>query len=78
MWVFGGCHFEERRNDLWEFSFESRTWNRVQTNGPVPKPRSSHSVVVYNKVMLVLGGRFSDHVLPDLWAFDFGFFLFSF
>lgn len=72
MWVFGGCHYDERLNDLWQFSFETKTWHRVQTKGAIPKPRSSHTANVYKKYLVVFGGRYIDYVLSDIWIFDFG------
>ena len=49
-------------------------WERVETSGDIPAPRSGHAVTAYGKYMLLFGGiDFAEEaVYNDLYTFDTG------
>ena len=44
-------------NETWAFSTGPEVWHRVDTTGPAPSPRYSHSACVFKGVMYVWGGQ---------------------
>lgn len=57
MFVFGGVDKRQARfADLCEFSFETRRWSTVRTQGDSPTARTFHRAVMYAGSMYILGG----------------------
>lgn len=57
MFIFGGVDKrQERFADLCEFSFDTRSWQRVETMGDRPSARTFHRAVMYGGCMFILGG----------------------
>jgi hypothetical protein len=71
MYTFGGFDLGSRSNSVYALNLTTRRWRVVSTSGQAPKPRSSHSTVVYEHDMYVFGGTNNDSVkLDDLWRLD--------
>merc|ERR1719375_3022539 len=57
MFIFGGVDKRQARfADLCEFSFDTRSWSRVKTQGDPPSARTFHRAVIYGGCMYILGG----------------------
>ena len=57
MWIFGGVDKEQCRfSDLFEFCFNTRSWNAVNITGSVPSARTFHRAVTHGDYMYILGG----------------------
>ena len=74
---FVGKNASKRLNDLYEFSFESKLWSKVEATRDLPSPRFSHTAVLYNEAIHVFGGRKKDtwkpdDLLNDFFRFDLG------
>ena len=67
--LFGGSDGQERKADVWEFELDTCMWSHVAIKGLAPRPRSFHSAVAYEHILLVYGGR-AARVLGDLWEFN--------
>lgn len=46
MYVFGGFNDGEALDGLFGLDLDTNVWSRVQTVGPSPSPRTSHSMVI--------------------------------
>ena len=81
LYVFGGCKSEKLGrnytffNDVFKYNITTNIWSLIpwnRTKGVKPKPRSSHSSVIYDKKMYVFGGTTNQvDVLSDFFSFDF-------
>jgi hypothetical protein len=61
LFIFGGRDSNENPlNDIWRLSFDEETWswNRgiIKSNDEII-PRYNHSMIFYNELMIILGGR---------------------
>mmetsp|Transcript_110192 Transcript_110192/g.235255 ORF Transcript_110192/g.235255 Transcript_110192/m.235255 type:complete len:782 (+) Transcript_110192:69-2414(+) len=57
MFIFGGVDKRQARfADLFELSFDTRSWSRVKTLGDPPSARTFHRAVMYGGCMYILGG----------------------
>ena len=61
LFIFGGRDSNENPlNDIWRLSFDQETWswNRgiIKSNDEII-PRYNHSMIFYNELMIILGGR---------------------
>jgi N-acetylneuraminic acid mutarotase len=71
MVVFGGFVDGERTNDVYIFTFRDSRWQRVNTQGSLPKVRAGHSAIMQNGSMVVFGGRDEDgDRLNDIWSLN--------
>jgi len=63
MWIFGGhvpsegptFYINEVKNDMYQYQFGLRTWNRLEIGYQIPS-RTEHSAVVYQDLMYIFGG----------------------
>lgn len=79
LWLFGGEFSGARQNafhhyrDLWAFSVEAKTWERVDTKVR-PSARSGHRMTFWKHYLVLFGGFVDTGVktqyLSDLWVFD--------
>jgi len=75
-----GCMCDQKVNqvfdDLWEFSFESKTWKKEQRNGNWPCPRNNHIAFSHDQSMYILGGHkmtwpeLYEGPFEDLWCWN--------
>lgn len=72
MLVFGGFVEGTRSNDLYEFTFETQEWKKIEyTDGPCA--RAGHSAAINGESMLVFGGHNDENEkLRDLWEYSNG------
>jgi hypothetical protein len=78
LYVFGGNvstnpNVDEYTNDLYTIAVKSNTavCKKIQTGGPVPPKRLSHTMSSLNNLFLVLcGGESSVEALSDVWVFN--------
>eukprot|EP01024_Parvocaulis_polyphysoides_P061081 TRINITY_DN672_c1_g5_i1.p1 TRINITY_DN672_c1_g5~~TRINITY_DN672_c1_g5_i1.p1 ORF type:complete len:575 (+),score=49.31 TRINITY_DN672_c1_g5_i1:16-1740(+) len=73
VFLFGGENRSKRRTlgDIWMLNLDTMKWNKCQTEGNVPSPRSEHIAVGYqNKYMLIYGGGSVAHCFSDLHILD--------
>ncbi|KAM3138447.1 hypothetical protein pb186bvf_009533 [Paramecium bursaria] len=72
LYIFGGFIDSKYYNELHQFDFESKQWDRLETYGQIPKPRSNHIMFNYQGKILIHGGggqhkyRFQQIHLLDL------------
>jgi len=72
MVVFGGVTENgEILNDVWEWSFRSSSWKKLDTTGEVPAPRWGHSAVIYQDELWVYGG-FTSSWNSELYCLNLG------
>ncbi|KAL7678827.1 putative kelch-type beta propeller [Plasmopara halstedii] len=70
--VFGGWDGRDTLNDLFEYSFVTNIWNKMETRGICPPHRYRHTAVIFGDNMFVFGGvdkthsRFNDLQRLDL------------
>jgi len=58
--VFGGMDDkDEHSNDLFILNLPQKTWERVDTYGPIPRGRSKHSGIIMNNKLYITGKFFS-------------------
>uniref|UniRef100_A0A5S6QJ80 F-box domain-containing protein n=1 Tax=Trichuris muris TaxID=70415 RepID=A0A5S6QJ80_TRIMR len=43
-------------NDIWKFDLTTRHWERLPSNGDLPQPRASSSLVAYCNTLILFGG----------------------
>lgn len=77
MLLFGGCSSGFGpcpQGDLWSFDLKSNAWTELKPSGDKPSARSNPSLVFdgVSKRALLFGGKESESVVGDLWAFDSG------
>jgi N-acetylneuraminic acid mutarotase len=66
MFTFGGVDKAQNRfPDLYEYRFQPKMWNKVNTTGNAPTARTFHKAVVHNGCMYILGG-FDGRRLNDM------------
>ena len=79
VWLFGGCSNSGRYlGDIFEFSMNSQTWNRIQTDQPYPRARTSCTLSVTDDKLVLHGGcgcvpdqtSFAPTALSDTWIMD--------
>ncbi|XP_071803418.1 uncharacterized protein [Asterias amurensis] len=70
MWVYGGLNNLQPLRDLWKWSFESRVWTRVKSNGS-PGSLYGHSAVRVANSMMIFGGEGKEDYKNELWKFNF-------
>lgn len=73
MYVFGGkSDSATKLNDLWMFNMTSHKWIEVRNvDEVVPEPRSGHSSLIFDGVILVFGGIYEvTKELNDICAFS--------
>jgi len=58
LWIFGGSYSYPiiKSNDLRTLDPVKKKWERVNTTGTPPSPRSDHSIAVVDKFIYVFGG----------------------
>uniref|UniRef100_A0A0G4GFY8 RING-type domain-containing protein n=1 Tax=Chromera velia CCMP2878 TaxID=1169474 RepID=A0A0G4GFY8_9ALVE len=68
MFIFGGVDKrQERFNDLYEFSFDTRCWTKIHIHGAsIPSARTFHRAVLFGGFMYILGG-FDGKRQNDMW-----------
>ena len=78
MIVFGGFVFGERTNELFKFTFETNTWEKIIPEGKAcPCPRVGHSAIVWldeeeGDKLIIFGGKDDENnKLADTWKFNF-------
>ncbi|OWY99300.1 hypothetical protein PHMEG_00029716 [Phytophthora megakarya] len=70
--VFGGWDGRDTLNDLYEYSFITNEWRKLETSGNSPPHRYRHTAVIFGDNMFVFGGvdkthsRFNDLQRLDL------------
>lgn len=70
--VFGGWDGRDTLNDLFEYSFVTNEWRKMETKGNSPPHRYRHTAVIFGDNMFVFGGvdkthsRFNDLQRLDL------------
>jgi N-acetylneuraminic acid mutarotase len=83
LFVYGGFFDGKRMNDLYMFSFETKTWERLsefhdvnefspeEAQTKYPCPRSGQDIAFYKNIIYMFGGRndFNDK-LNDIWEFN--------
>jgi hypothetical protein len=70
LYLFGGANSSAQRlMDLWAFSLEDFSWEKINTGQSiVPRGRLDHTAVAVGEVMLFYGGR-GAKPLGDVWEF---------
>lgn len=70
--LFAGYKGDEVRvNDIHILDIDSLTWKRVDTTGPKPAPRNTHTATLLKTGhILVFGGRDEFHFFNDVWLLD--------
>jgi hypothetical protein len=67
MWIIGGLSRASHCNDVWS-SVDGVTWEVVSDSAPFPQ-RCSHSCVVYDSKLWIIGGRDNGYnALNDVWS----------
>ncbi|KAK3764256.1 hypothetical protein RRG08_033338, partial [Elysia crispata] len=60
--IFGGRDIEDRQNDLHIFNVDSRKWQTdMKIEGPLPGPRSFHTLTTVGNKAVLFGGRGRDN-----------------
>jgi N-acetylneuraminic acid mutarotase len=75
MYIFGGKSDNSTKlNDLWQFNISSHKWTQLHgVDEVIPEPRSGHSALIYDGVMLVFGGLFEvTKELNDICGYSLG------
>lgn len=68
MIVFGGFAKGERTNEVYSLDLETLTWSQLCTSGMSPEIRSSHSAVIFQDSLYILGGISDEgEKLNDFW-----------
>lgn len=57
-------------NDLYSFDPMKYEWKQLKTSGDVPEPRSQHSTVIHNNLMVVIGGYNSNAILNEFYVLN--------
>ena len=72
MIIFGGNGSTGKLNDLWDFNFNEKKWNKISSQGQLPCPRDGHlSSLIHNKYMVIYAGLDDkDEVANDIFLFD--------
>jgi hypothetical protein len=72
MIIFGGNGSTGKLNDLWNFNFNDKKWNKISVEGVVPCARDGHlSSLIYNKYMIIYAGLDDkDEVINNIFLFD--------
>ena len=72
MIIFGGNGSTGKLNDLWNFNFNDKKWNKIISEGQIPSARDGHiSSLIYNKYMVIYAGLDEkDEVINDIFLFD--------
>ena len=71
LFIFGGNCQGKRLNDLWKYSFNEKTWTKI--NCPdAPKPKEGHvTSLILNKYMLIQGGLDeTNNIISEMHLFD--------
>eukprot|EP00298_Acanthocystis_sp_HF-20_P002414 c12832_g1_i1.p1 GENE.c12832_g1_i1~~c12832_g1_i1.p1 ORF type:complete len:375 (-),score=146.21 c12832_g1_i1:69-1193(-) len=69
VYLFGGFDSSADLKDLWRFSFEENQWKELKPNSVSPPARDRHSMVTYQKSLIVFGG-YSGEYMNDMWRFS--------
>eukprot|EP01091_Cochliopodium_minus_P011938 TRINITY_DN3512_c0_g2_i1.p1 TRINITY_DN3512_c0_g2~~TRINITY_DN3512_c0_g2_i1.p1 ORF type:complete len:437 (+),score=118.84 TRINITY_DN3512_c0_g2_i1:43-1353(+) len=78
MFIFGGYEnsLSMECDEIWEFTFETKKWKKLNVEGEKPPSRFQHSAVVAQRggdiEMLVFGGIGEGKNLDDFWGYCFG------
>jgi N-acetylneuraminic acid mutarotase len=57
--------------DMWSYDPNNNIWDEITPEGPRPKARASHSAVVIDDAIYVLGGEDENgSILNDLWRYE--------
>ncbi|CAN0897263.1 Acyl-CoA-binding domain-containing protein 4 [Linum grandiflorum] len=56
LYIFGGCCGGQHLSDVQMLNMATMTWTSLETTGPNPGPRDSHSAVILGNQMVVFGG----------------------
>ncbi|KIO23172.1 hypothetical protein M407DRAFT_27323 [Tulasnella calospora MUT 4182] len=61
LYIFAGQGIKDgeqksHRNDIWKFDIPNETWTKLQCDGQLPQPRTSHTATVMGDNMFVFGG----------------------
>ena len=74
LYIFGGYGgFGYKRqdfNDTYALDIKSWKWEKIQTRGKPPPPRSGHSACIVNHRIFVYGGWNCHDQFNDLWVLD--------
>ena len=72
MYVFGGWSDDQTiLSDTQRFSFATREWQPVRSQGFPPAAREGHSAVVWGSQMIVFGGQGEQGNFRDCYSFSF-------
>eukprot|EP00026_Physarum_polycephalum_P007931 Phypoly_transcript_08003.p1 GENE.Phypoly_transcript_08003~~Phypoly_transcript_08003.p1 ORF type:complete len:508 (+),score=102.00 Phypoly_transcript_08003:88-1524(+) len=77
MYIFGGYDNSALTcNDLFAFTLETNTWEKIQAQGAIPPSRFMHTAVLHDKIfgksMYIFGGQGDSAALyNDAYQFDF-------
>jgi hypothetical protein len=64
--MFGGWG----SNDAWTLNLTSNAWTQLNTTGTKPSGRWGSSSILYNKQMVMFGGRGSNSDFNDVWTLN--------
>ncbi|CAN1784467.1 RING finger protein B, partial [Linum perenne] len=56
LYIFGGCCGGQHLSDVQKLNMATMSWTTLETTGPNPGPRDSHSAVILGTQMVVFGG----------------------
>lgn len=71
LYIFGGYDGHTRVNDMYEYDFSLRRWNRIVPSLLAPPPRDRHVAVVNNNSFYVFGGFDGSSRVNDFWEYNF-------
>eukprot|EP00299_Pterocystis_sp_00344_P013409 c6567_g1_i1.p1 GENE.c6567_g1_i1~~c6567_g1_i1.p1 ORF type:complete len:425 (+),score=81.03 c6567_g1_i1:179-1276(+) len=69
LYLFGGFNGTESLNDLWRYEFGKNQWKLIKPSLSLPSPRDRHSMVVYQKNIIVFGG-YGGLYSNDMWRYS--------
>lgn len=71
MYVYGGLAKYKTSANIYELDIATLEWKRIETQEPSPPPRSSHTAIFHQGVMVIYGGKNADgDMLGDLWELN--------
>jgi len=78
MWIYGGhipsegptFYISEVKDDIYEFSFETRAWKRFTPTGETLPFRTEHSAVIYDNKFYFFGGYGTGGYSNSLYCYD--------
>ena len=69
--IFGGVEgLYPEYTDVWAMNLDDDTWERLYFPAPGPSARKAHRAIAFEDKMVIFGGRNSNGITAELWAFD--------